>query len=899
MKKPANYLRFALLAGASAACLASASVAQDTTAQDTTANEASAEELRQQSVVVRGQFIPDEKRSTSEVSSLIDAGDFQVTGDSDAAAALARVAGISTAQDRFVYVRGLNERYSSATLNGSPLPSPEPLRRVAPLDLFPTSVLESILVQKTFSPQLPGEFGGGLVDIRTKAVPDEAFFEISASVSGDTETTFQDGLLYDGTDQDFLGISGSDRDMPTIPETGVDADFARALTDNSSLLIIQEGTVPADVGFSLSGGNLYDLNQDISMGVLVAASYSNAWRTRQGTRGFADSAGTGLSERFNYDFYSTENSVDVNGFATIGFDLYDNHEVKGTALIVRSSDKEARTVQGVDFDDNFERDDAIEWFERQLWTTQLAGEHFFPSLMDLKVEWRASYSEALRDAPYQFNILYQDSGNGLQTLSNAADTTFGFSRIDDSSRDLGIDFELPLTFGGSDCNFFCETDLRAGYAYTENDRTATSRLFAIEGLPTSSTRIDFLFNALAGSGDLGVSSIGGSAFPERYQATLEVDAGYVGLDTQITPYIRGAIGARYERAIEVVDTLVIGADPSTNFVEACIERQPDGSCEHTEDVLPAATITWNPFDDLQVRAGYSETLTRPQFRELAPTEFLNTETDVNFLGNPFLVNAEIKNYDIRGEYYFGRDQFLTLGVFYKDMTRPIEEINQRTGDTPKTTFINVPSAELYGAEIEYEQRLPLFDKFGWDFFRDRDLTMKANYTWSDSEVSAGRNPNDLGLTSAEFCARFEDECVVTNQQPLDPEPFLLPGAGLIEDGRQLQGQSEHLANFQLIYEDVDAMREVSLLVNYASERIRSGEALALNIPAIIEEPPVTVDIVWNQGFMAWGGEYEFSLKVENLFGDSYEAYQTAGGDRVDVDVYDLGTSIGFGLKRRF
>ena len=177
--------------------------------------------------------------------------------------------------------------------------------------------------------------------------------------------------------------------------------------------------------------------------------------------------------------------------------------------------------------------------------------------------------------------------------------------------------------------------------------------------------------------------------------------------------------------------------------------------------------------------------------------------------------------------------------------------------------------------------------------------MKANYTWSDSEVSAGRNPNALGLTSAEFCANFEDECVVTNQQPLDPEPFLLPGAGLIEDGRQLQGQSEHLANLQLIYEDVDAMREVSLLVNYASERIRSGEALALNIPAIIEEPPVTVDIVWNQGFMAWGGEYEFSLKVENLFGDSYEAYQTAGGDRVDVDVYDLGTSIGFGLKRRF
>ena len=904
MKKPANYLRLALLACASAACLASVSVAQDTTAQDTTvadpaATDEAGEELRQQSVVVRGQFIPDEKRSTSEVSSLIDAGDFQITGDADAAAALSRVAGISTAQGRFVYVRGLNERYSSATLNGSPLPSPEPLRRVAPLDLFPTSVLESILVQKTFSPQLPGEFGGGLVDIRTKAIPDEAFFEVSASVSGDSETTFQDGLLYDGGDYDFLGITGDDRTQPVIPEGGVDADFARALTDNSSLLIIQEGTVPADVGLSVSGGNRYDLNQDISMGVLVAGSYSNDWRTRKGTRGFADSAGTGLSQRFNYDLYSTENSVDVNLFTTLGFDLYDNHEVKGTALIVRSSDKEARTVQGVDFDDNFDRDDSIEWVERQLWTTQLAGKHYFPSLMDLSVEWRASYSEAVRDAPYQFNILYQDSGNGLQTLSNAADTTFGFSRIDDDSTDLGIDLELPLTFGGSDCNFFCETDLRAGYAYVENDRIATSRLYAIEGLPTSSTRIDYLFSALAGSGQLDASSIGGSAFPERYAATLEVDAGYVGLDTQITPYLRGAIGARYERAIEVVDTLVIGADPATNFVEACIDRQPDGSCEHTEDVLPAATVTWNPFEDLQVRAGYSQTLTRPQFRELAPTEFLNTETDVNFLGNPFLVNAEIENYDVRGEYYFGREQFITFGVFYKDMTRPIEEINQRTGDTPKTTFINVPSAELYGVELEYEQALPLFDSFGWDFFRDRDLTVKANYTWSDSEVSAGRDPNDLGLNSTEFCNQFPNECVITNQQPLDPEPFLLPGAGLIEDGRQLQGQSEHLANFQLIYEDVDAMREVSLLVNYASKRIRSGEALALNIPAIIEEPPITVDFVWNQGFMAWGGEYELSFKVENLLGDKYEAYQTAGGDRVDVDVYDLGTSVGFGLKRRF
>lgn len=890
MFKPANYVRLALLGSASIICLSGA-LAQET-------GDESGEELRQQSVVVRGQFIPDEKRSTSEVSSLIDANDFQVSGDADAAAALSRVAGISTAQDRFVYVRGLNERYSSATLNGSPLPSPEPLRRVAPLDLFPTSVLRSILVQKTFSPNLPGEFGGGLVDIRTKTVPDESFFEVSASVSGDTETSLQDGLLYDGGDLDFLGISDNKRTMPQIPAGGPDANFARSLTNDSSLLIIQEGIVPPNMSLSATGGQRYDINNDISMGLLAAASYSNSWTTKTGTRGFADNDGDGLSARFNNDLYSTNNAVKVNGFATIGFDLFDNHEIRGTALISRSSDKEARTEQGIDFDDNFERQDDIEWFERQLWTTQASGEHFFPDLFDLKVEWRASYSEALRDAPYQFSILYQDSGQGLQTLANAADTTFAFSRIDDDSTDLGIDLELPIVFGG-DCSWFCETDLKAGYAYVENDRLATSRLFAIEGLPVSSTRIDYLFANLYATGQLDASSIGGNTFPERYVATLEVDALYAGLDTQITPYLRGAVGARYERAIEAVDTQVIGADPSQNFVEACVDREPDGSCDYEYDILPAVTLTWNPFDDLQVRAGYSETITRPQFRELAPTEFLNTETDVNFLGNPFLVNASIKNYDARAEYYFGRDQFVTLGLFYKDMERPIEEINQRTADTPKTTFINVPSAELYGAEIEYEQVLPLFDRFGWDWFQDRDLTVKANYTWSDSEVSAGRNPADLGLNSTQFCLQFPDECVVTNQQPLNPQPFLLPGRGLIEDGRRLQGQSEHLFNLQLLYEDPDARTEANLLFNYASERIRSGEALALNIPAIIEEPPITVDFVWNQGFELRGGDYEFSFKVENLLGDDYEAYQERGGDRVDVDVYNIGTSISLGLKRRF
>ncbi len=886
--------RWAILSGVSLAILAPAVYAQDTTDEG---------EKKLSTVQVRGEFIPDEKRSTSEVSSILSIEDFDLSGDSDAAAALARVAGVSTAQGRFVYVRGLNERYSSATLNGSPLPSPEPLRRVAPLDLFPTSVLETILVQKTFSPNLPGEFGGGLVDIRTRSVPDERFLTAKIGLGGDTTTNLKDGLLYDGSDTDWLGFDDGARDLPSIPDTGVNAEFGKQLTDDSSLLVMQKGQVAPDVSFGLTGGERFDFNERLSMGLLGTVSYSNSWSTKKGNRSFANSAGDGLEERFSKTRHSTANEIKVNAYSALGFE-YDldnsSHELQFVGLLTRSTEKEARTVEGVDFDDNYERTDSLEFFERQLWTTQVSGEHIFDNLNGLKIEWRGSYSEAFRDAPYQYSVLYQDTFNGLglSTVSSGADNLFAFSRIDDDSTDFGIDASMPFSRGG-DCTYFCETDVKVGYSYVENDREAVSQLFAIEGVPISNKRIDYVYNSIFASGAGGVDSIGGNTFPEKYLATLEVDAAYFQVDTQITPFIRGAVGGRWESAIEAVDTMALNQDPSLNYVEACVERQSDDSCDNKEDFLPAVTITWNPYDDLQVRAGFSETITRPQFRELAPTEFLNTETDQNFLGNPFLENASIKNWDIRGEYYFGRSQFITVGLFYKDMEKPIEEISQLAGDTPKTSFINVPSAELYGFEVEYQQTLPVSDWLKWKWFANKDVSIKTNYTWSDSEVFAGRNPNDLGLSSADFCAQYADECVVTNQQPLDPEPFLLPGAGLIEDGRQLQGQSEHLFNFQIGYTDNVADSDLNILFNYSSERIRSAEALNRNIPAVLEQPPMTVDLVYNKRFVLGGHDYEFSFNIENIFGDDYEAYQERGGDRIDVDTYDIGQSISFSLKKEF
>ncbi len=830
-------------------------------------------ESRQETVVVRGQFIPDEKRSTSEVSSLIDEGDFAIQGDSDAAAALARVAGIATADDEFIYVRGLNERYSSVLLNGSPLPSPAPLRRVAPLDLFPTAALKSVLVQKTYSPNLPAEFGGGVVDLRTKGIPSERFLTVGGSISGDSVTTLNNGLLYDGSDTDWLGVDDGARDLPSLDD-GLTREFGRQLTDNSSLLVLQRGEIGPNFGGSLTGGDRYDVSNDVSVGILGSLGYSNKWSTKSGQRALGSVQGGQLIENFSQDRNSTENTVGLNGLAVLGLDLFDNHKLTFTGLVTRSTDKEARTQEGINNEGVNLRRDALEWFERQLWSTQVLGEHVFPDLMNLEIEWRGSYSEALRNAPYQLSNEYSVLPDGSYRLnSSPAANRLQFSRVDDDTTDFGIDFTLPLVASRADCTYFCEVELKAGYAYVENDRVASSIIYNIEG--TGGTdglqRLDYTYAYLFANGLGNVSQVVGPQFPPYYLATLETDAAYVGVDVQITPYLRAAVGGRYEDAIQAVDVLADLSDRTGNVVEGVNE---------TSDFLPALTLTWNPINEVQVRAGYSQTLTRPQFRELAPQEFVDTETDVNFVGNPYLKNASIKNYDIRAEYYFARDQFATFGLFYKDLENPIEEFLVSV-EPVRTSFINVPAAKLYGFEVEYEQKLPMYDWTKWSFFNDRDLQVKTNYTWSDSEVDAN---GDVAINVG---------------SPLFPSRGTTPAAGRILDGRRLQGQSEHLFNLQIALLNEQANSELNLLVNYVSDRIRTGELLSLNVPAFIEQPPTTVDLVWNKGFEANGGEYEFSLNIENILGEGYQAYQELNGDRVDIDTYDQGTVVSFGLKRKF
>ncbi|MEE2691806.1 MAG: TonB-dependent receptor [Pseudomonadota bacterium] len=879
-------------------------------------------------IVVRGVNIPDEKRATSEISAVLDETAFQRTGDSDIAEALRRVTGLSLSQGRFVVVRGLNERYSSVTLNGSPLPSPEPLRRVVPLDIIPTSALSGTLVQKTFSPQYSAEFGGGLVELRTKSLPDEFFFEVGGSIGLDTETTFKDGLSYDGGKLDWLGFDDGTRSVPgplkDVFESGLitsaNQEAIDVSLDNAKTTVITSNTIPPNYSFNLAVGDRFDISNDISIGGTIALSLASDWQTREGVRqqgyGISSTPGAVLGipglEGQDVNFTSTENVVDLNGVASFGAEIGDNHTLTFTNLIFRSTEKQARISEGLDGADPFgtaAHKSNLQFLERQVWQTQLRGDHAFPSVNDMTVTWRAAYGKAFRDAPYQREytyvraldsssfdpIFYRDletfaerqqylESNYVATdsfrydagqVTGSTPNTVFFSRIDDENFDAGIDFVLPLVVMGS------EVDVKFGYAYSDKTRDTMSRNFEYNqniGFPPEilTSRIDqLLAPSVVGTPILDLALLQAQIDLDNSTSTLTVHGAYVGLDAQLGEYVRVAAGGRFEDGEEVTSAYST-TSPVSSFIEVPINEQY---------FLPAVTVTWNPLGNLQVRAGFSQTITRPQFRELTPAFFIDDQTDLLIRGNPFLVNSEINNFDARIEYYFSRGQFITLGGFYKDITNPIEESFARDiGGIPVISYINAPSAELYGFEFEFERNFILADIVDWSMVATKDLVFKANYTFSQSSVSA------------------DGDVVTPIVSSAGVTPNVLPATSVFEDGRSLQGQSDHLFNIQLGVEDEENDSRATILVNFASARIRNVESIESGglAPRVIERPPVSLDFVYSRGFERFGGDWEIGFKIENILGEDYEAKQVfPDGSVVDFDSYGLGRKISMSLKRTF
>jgi outer membrane receptor protein involved in Fe transport len=832
-------------------------------------------------IVVLGRNIPQQNRQSAEVAAFLTSEDLQRTGDSTAAAALTRVTGLSIVEGRFVYVRGLGERYSSALLNGSPLPSPEPLQRVVPLDLFPSSILAGVTVQKSYSPNYPGEFGGGVIDLRTVDAPAEPFLTFKAGVGGNTETTARDNLVYYGSDTDWTGFDDETRKVPgqiaqafRLGKQINRSNFSQAELQamgrslvNAPLRLMQRQQTPVDGSLELAGG--FRTPTEIGdLGVIAVAGYDNGWRTRKGVQQQAQASGDTLDVASHSDVESNQNDVRLNFLGGLSLTT-DDHEVKWTNLYVRTTTKRARIAAGPHFDagGSVIRNDHTEWFVRQLFTSQLAGEHYFGVDGAWKLDWRAAYAKTSRDAPYESRFQYGVDAED-RFIHNVQANQISFSELDDEIWSGGVDlaYKLPMAAGR-------EATISVGASTLDNTRSAERhdlQFEAVNGLTDSQrrARIDYLFSDYnINPWTLQLREIAGSNGANAYDADMKVNAIYAMVDAEFVPTIRTTFGVRFEDGQQSVTPRdLFGGTSSYEATE--IEEQY---------WLPSFTATWNFTEDQQLRFGASKTIGRPQFRELAPQAYTDPESDRIFIGNPYLTDTEILNLDARWEWYFGRQQFVTAGVFYKQLDKPVEAMIVDIGNQRQQTFVNAPEATVMGAEFEVKKYFEFADQAA--FISNKRWLVQANYTWSDSEVSVG-----------------EGDTVLTVGGVGLPEPADF----YVMDGSRLQGQSEHVANLQLGWEDDSARSQATLILNYVSERttargVGSGTARA---PDYVQEPGAFLDFVYRKDFTVKGRDLGFALELRNLLGTDFDEYQEKGR-KIHVNKYDLGQSASVSLTARF
>ncbi|MNU71263.1 TonB-dependent Receptor Plug Domain protein [compost metagenome] len=826
-------------------------------------------------IVVLGRFIPEQNRRSPEVAAFLTAEDLQRTGDGTAAEALTRVTGLSIVEGRFVYVRGLGERYSSALLNGSPLPSPEPLQRVVPLDLFPSEILAGVTVQKTYSAAYPGEFGGGVIDLTTVSAPSEPFFNFKSSLGVNSETTGREGLVYFGSRTDFTGFDDGTRDVPgplrlafrSGRRVVAGADFSNddlrrigQSLENAPLRLLQKEETPVNFGFQASGGLSEQLGFG-TLGLVFVAGYDNKWQSREGVRqeGYIDEGE--LKVGTDYQFQSTQNDIGLNLLGGVSLEAGD-HEVRWTNFYTRNTTKEARTRAGFNYlSGNVVRDDYTEWSVRQLFSTQLAGEHFFGEAWEAK--WRLAYAKTTRDAPYETRFGYGQLPDGT-FVHNIQSNRISFSELDDDLLSGGLDLSYRLNLSGGR-----EAVFSVGAASSDNTRTSQQRdlrFVAPNGLSADQvkSRVDYLFSDYNIGPYLQIEEVTGSNGAAAYEADLRVHAAYAQLQAELIPTVNFTAGVRYEDGRQSVTPRDLFGG-TTGFLPSTIEEAY---------ALPAATVTWNFAEDMQLRAGASKTIGRPQFRELAPQQYTDVESDRTFIGNPYLLDTEITNYDLRYEWYFARQQYLTLGVFYKLLEKPIESSVVDQGASISQTFLNAPEAVVQGAEIELKKYFE-FPSAGPDFVANKRWLMSGNYTYSNSEVRVGAGDmvitqNSLGVAQ--------------------------PASFYVVDGSRLQGQSDHVANLQLGWEDDTARSQATLILNYVSERTsargRPGE------PDLVQDPGVFLDFVYRKDFEVMGRELGLGIELRNLLRTDYDEYQELG-QKVRVNNYDLGASASVSLTARF
>lgn len=816
------------------------------------------------------------QKKASVVLDAISAQQIAKFGDNDAAAALRRVTGISVEGGKYVYVRGLGDRYAKTTLNSAEIPGLDPSRNSVQMDMFPSNLIDNLLVFKTFSADLPGDFSGGFVNILTKDFPDRFVLQATTGMSYNTNASFNPHFLtYQGGKTDWLATDDGTRAMPkqadNLPFLGsASSNIAQAQALDAATKAFNKTMEPITKSpflnqrYALSLGNQRQLWGN-PLGFIVSLSYQNDnIFYKNGITGRYALAGTqanGLNTLLYLDDTQGTNNVLIGGLANISYKIGSHHKISLNLMRNQSGSSIARFQQGIyplNFSNNYSEQfqtRSLQYVERSLNTVQLKGEHRVFGINNAKLEWHSAFSRAQQNEPdlrfFANDFSIQANGDTSFAINAAMyklPSRF-YRQLAENNLDNKIHLTLPFKQWAG---LASKVKIGGSWLYKSRDFGET-RLDYRSGTmvaPFNGSISDYLSNdriGIIGQNEFGYvfGPVLQNASENRntYSATQSVGAAYVMTDLQLLPKLRINTGIRYE----------------TTAIEVQSKDENVQKGEVTQgDWLTAVNLIYEWTPNLNIRSSYGRTLARPTFRELAPYASYDFIGDFILVGNPTLERTLINNFDFRTEWYPSTGEILAISAFYKQFKQPIEKVIVPRGNN-EYSFRNVPQAKVMGLELEIRKRLGFFH------------TRLAN--WSVGfNASLIRSAVDI------------DSEELADIRAADPN---------YSATRQMFAQSPYLLNAILEYSHPTSMISCNISYSIFGKRLVLVSAGAT--PDVFEQPRGTLNVACSK---AWGQSQQWraTLRGGNLLNPYFDFSSVFNGAKLPYQRYKNGVDISLSVS---
>jgi len=731
-------------------------------------------------------------------------------GSSDVSSATKRIPGASVTDGKYISFRGLSDRYVVAMLNGQLLPSTDPYRNIPQLDLIPTQYLDNIVASKSFLPSMPGHATGGSLDIKTKSIPEQFTLSASLSMEYNTLSSMNDNFLtHEGGSTDWLGFDDGGRAYPAIFDTEFaaenldpllpifatrDGELARLADEFYNALNTQKAPTTKrsgmNYGASLNFGNRFDVGED-EIGVLVGLSYSRKYSFYEnGVNAYWQINGNTLDNQRDLRDTRASDNPQLTGFFNLAYKFGDKrHKISFNTLYNHDADKISRYIVGEYpsiFTSQYEGR-ALQFIERDVKSFQLNGEHSFTD-NGLKLEWSGSFVKAYQDEPdfrnFDNSFILSDNGTETDTTyfvtaSELPRPTHFYRRLDDEQRSAKFDLTIPFLTNLSKSN-----KIQLGAMITDKDRNFRDRVIQIYDTSPSEELYAGNPDAYFGSANGGIIDFNENterytiglfpipseraALKNSYSGTEMVTAAYL-MAVQEFGKLKFIGGARLEKT--AISVASLDTTEQVGNIDAL-------------DLLPSVNLVYELTEKSNLRASFSQTLARPNMRELAPFPSFDFGGDFVLVGNPELERTKIKNFDLRWDFFPKPGELIAVSAYYKKFKDPIARSFTATAER-EIRYINVDEADVYGVEVELRKNLSFISDALYDF------NFITNVSLIKSIVDI---PDDEQAVIDEF-----------NPEKGTTRPF--------------QGQSPFLFNAALNYSNEKHNLDAILAVNIFGERL--------------------------------------------------------------------------------